>query len=132
MPNPPITLEPFVVHAREHRDIEIGVVIDADFRFSGVKSVQTPGLLGERAFPRDRHRQEQCVKTGVIEPLSQITACGHHYSSFLIGYPGKFLHDSFSLPRSHPAFECNDMPERFSQLVSKHFQVFCLLSYDNR
>jgi hypothetical protein len=27
----------------------------------------------KRSFPRDRHREEECIQTGVVEPFAEIT-----------------------------------------------------------
>jgi hypothetical protein len=40
-----------------------------------VQPVQAAGVLGDRAAPRDRQRQEQRVQTRVVESLADVLAC---------------------------------------------------------
>ncbi|EXI75343.1 MAG: hypothetical protein AW07_01244 [Candidatus Accumulibacter sp. SK-11] len=40
-----------VEHPRQHRHIEVGVVVDADLPLAVVQAMQTAGILGNRSSP---------------------------------------------------------------------------------
>ena len=60
-----------VEHPREHRDVEVRVVVDAHFALAVVQPVQPAGVLRDCAPPRDRQREEQRVEARIVEALAQ-------------------------------------------------------------
>ncbi len=52
------TLQSPLVHPREHADVGIDAIVDFDDTLVVVEWVKSPDVLLERAFPRNRHRQE--------------------------------------------------------------------------
>ena len=71
-----------VEHPRQHRHIQIGVVVHPHFPLSLMQAVQPTGVLGDRAAPRDGQRQEQRVQACVVESLSDVPAGCHHHPAF--------------------------------------------------
>jgi hypothetical protein len=51
--------KPLLEHAKQHRNLAIHVVIDADFTLAGVVSVKPAAVLDQRSLPRDGQRKEQ-------------------------------------------------------------------------
>ena len=39
-----------------------------------MQSVEATDILSERAFPGDRHRQEQRIETSIVEPFADVVA----------------------------------------------------------
>ena len=66
----PIAAQSLFEHLGEHRHIAVDVVHHTHFGFRVMLAVQAAGILDQRAFPRDRHGEEQGVETGVVEALS--------------------------------------------------------------
>ena len=63
-----------VEHPRQHRHVEVRVVVDAHLALAVVEAVQSARVLGDRAAPRDRKRQEQRVQTRIVESLADVLA----------------------------------------------------------
>ena len=59
VPHGPVSPQPPLVHAGEHGNVEVGVVVDEDFGFTFTQAVQAAGILGQGSPPGDRQRQEQ-------------------------------------------------------------------------
>jgi hypothetical protein len=54
----------------------INEVNDPHVRLVGVLAMQATGVLLQRAFPRNRHRQHQCVERRMVEPFANQFARG--------------------------------------------------------
>ena len=71
-----ITAAASVEHPRQHRHIEIGVVVDAHLALAVVEAMQPAGVLGDGSSPRDWKRQKQRVQPRIVESLSDVLASG--------------------------------------------------------
>src|SRR5271155_3439 len=69
-----VALQSPVVHPREHSDVGIDVIVDFDDTLVIVKPMESSDVLLKRAFPRNRHRQEQRVETSIVKPLTYVAA----------------------------------------------------------
>ena len=77
-----------VEHACQHRDVEIGVVVDANVLLLLVKAMQASDVLGNGAAPRNGHGQEQGVEAGIVEPLpDEPTRCQQYLAGDVLGGP---------------------------------------------
>ena len=64
--------------------MDIHVIIDTNFVFSLIISVEASRILRQRAFPRYGHRQKQCVEPWGIKSLSDILSGRNHYDIFIV------------------------------------------------
>ena len=64
------------MHACQHGNATIHVVVDDHVRFARVLPVQPAGVLLQRPSPCDRHGQEERVQARVVEPLTDAAAGG--------------------------------------------------------
>jgi hypothetical protein len=60
--------EPLGVHTAKHGNLVIDVVVDSDIPLRGVSSVKATGILDNRAFPRNWHREQEGVQRGSSKP----------------------------------------------------------------
>lgn len=67
-------------HPRQHGYRFIDVVEDERIGLPVVPPVQPSNVLRERSLPGDRHREEQCVKSGIVESFAEIAASGEDQS----------------------------------------------------
>jgi hypothetical protein len=61
-----------VEHSRQHRHVQIGIVVDAHLALAVVQTMRSAGVLRDRSSPRDRKRQKQRVQTRIVEPLANV------------------------------------------------------------
>jgi hypothetical protein len=54
----------------------VDIVVDHHLALGVVEAMKASCILGESAFPRDWHGQEQRVETGVIKAFSEVSARG--------------------------------------------------------
>ncbi len=97
------TIAGCVKSQRPHAHVDI--VVDDHLALGVVVTVQPAGILGKRAFPRDRHGKEKGIETGIIEPLAEI-APGRDNDTFLgLGNRGEMRGDVAALLPTYPAPE---------------------------
>ena len=70
-----------IKHPRQHRHVEVGVVVHAHFTLAVIEAVQPAGILRNRPVPRNRQRQKKRIQPGVIKTLAHITASGQDQAS---------------------------------------------------
>ena len=58
---------PFCGHSGQNRHAHVDIVADDHLALGVVETVQPAGILGKRAFPRDRQGKEKGIETGIIE-----------------------------------------------------------------
>jgi hypothetical protein len=72
-----------VEHARQHRHIEVRVIVYPHLSLTVVEAVQPSGVLGDGPAPRHRKREHQRVQARVVEPFAHVLA-GRQEDAFLI------------------------------------------------
>jgi hypothetical protein len=75
----------FRSHAGQNRHSHVGVVVNDHLALSIVETMQPAGILGERAFPSNRHGKKKNIKAGIIEALAEVTSGRDNDTLFGLG-----------------------------------------------
>ena len=59
----------------QNRHEVVDIVDDENLCFTSMLPVKPTDILGQRALPRNGHRQEQRVQSWVIKALADVTPC---------------------------------------------------------
>jgi hypothetical protein len=78
-------MQAFLEHLRKDRLVAIDVVDNPDFVLSRVGAVEAPGILDQRAAPRDRHHEEERIQPGVVEAFADVATGRQEQALFAIG-----------------------------------------------
>ena len=119
--------QPLGEHPRQHRDVAIDVVVDAHLELALVQTVQSSRVLHDRPLPRDRHRQEQRVQPGVVEPLTEEAARRQHQPLLPRGHRRQTRHLLAPRLRAKPTVEHDRVRREPPQPRSQHFEVLASL-----
>jgi hypothetical protein len=104
-----VTLQSPVVHTREHSDVGIDVIIYFDDTLVIVKPMEPSHVLLKRAFPRNRHRQEQRVESSIVKPLTYVAASCQDQALLAIPDVGESLANRPALLPAHSSLEHDDI-----------------------
>lgn len=63
--------------------MDIDIIVDTDFLFALIISVQTANILGKRTFPGDGHCQQDRIQTRFIKPFAYILSGSDHHKGFI-------------------------------------------------
>ena len=74
-----------IEHSRQHRHVEVGLVVDPDLALSAMQAMEATNALGNCPTPRHRQRQKQSVQAGIIKSLSDASSGRRQYPFFIIG-----------------------------------------------
>jgi len=97
------------IHAHEHGNAAVNVIVHTDFLLALVSPVQPASVLLESPAPGDWHGKEERIQPGVVETLSDISSCGEdHAGLFRRDLPDAFLCRAALAPAHSPA-EDNDV-----------------------
>jgi hypothetical protein len=119
-----------IKHSRQHRYVEIGVVVDAHLAFPVVQTMQPAGVLRDRPPPRDRKRQKQRVQTRVVESLANVLASRKDDSPFVTRNGCETLIDRLSLLLAHSGAQDDNVINARRQLVFEVVDVLISLRKD--
>jgi hypothetical protein len=108
-----------IEHPRQHRHIQICIVVDADFAFAVEEPVQPPRVLRDRPAPRHREREHQRVEPRVVESFADVLA-GRQQNAFLIA---RNRDQSF---RNSRASKNQRMANAFRQKVRQAIEVIAI------
>jgi len=122
----------FVEHAGEHRDIEVGIIVDANFFFAVVEAVEAASVLGDDAAPGDGHGKKESVETGIIEAFADEFAGGKNDASFVFGNGLKLIECLLEGFAGHPALEGDQVGDVGAEEFGENLNVFGALSEDER
>jgi hypothetical protein len=77
------------VHAREHRHLQIGVVVDEHLRLGIVEPVETAGVLGERSPPGKQLADLVQATSAWVDVLGEVLGTPNHTPSAEGGKSGE-------------------------------------------
>ena len=121
-----------VEHAGKHRDIEVGVIVDADLALAIVEAMEAAGILGDDAAPGDRHGEEQGVEPRVVETFADEFAGGDHDARFIFRNgcePGHRLAQGFP---AHAALQDDQMGRVRPDQLGEDFDMLGALRENKR
>jgi len=94
--------------------------------------MQPAAVLNERAFPRNRQRQEQCIEPRIVESLTDVAARRQHQSFFALGYRVELLEGFTLSTRCHPALQDDNVTNKRPQRVSEILDVILSFRQQDR
>jgi hypothetical protein len=119
----PIACEPFFVHASEHGNLDICIIVDLDFFLIHVEAVQSAYVLLQRSPPRNRHRKQKRVEASVIKTFPKIASRRQDHTR-LTGRNGcEGLTELLPLPSTHPTFQDKYVRTDFVQASSQVIEM---------
>lgn len=118
-----VAAAPFVEHPREHGYRTINVIVDSHLGLVGVKSVEPPDVLLERAPPRDWQREKECIEPAVVEALADVAPRRDDDARRVLRDRGEFTRDGGSGLRILATLEHDNMRDLSSQRASERVRV---------
>ena len=88
-----------------------------------MKTVQPARTLGKRAFPCDRHRKEQGIKTGIVETLTKISSDRDNDAFLGLGNRGKPRCDVAALLLTLASAQNSHVPREAFETPNQGFQM---------
>lgn len=71
-----IAFFPFLIHALEHRNMQVHIIINLDKLLIRMEPMKTAGILLQGSLPGNRHGQKQRIQPRIIEAFPNITTGG--------------------------------------------------------
>ena len=108
-------------HARQHRHIDVGVIVHAHFALAFMQAMQTPDILRDGASPGNGHGQKKRVEARLVEALPDESTRGqHHLRPLRSADPRERGRQRL---RAHPAAERDDFESRVGKATGKRFKM---------
>src|SRR5262245_5177524 len=124
---------PPVKHSRQHRHVEIGVVVDTHLALAVVETMQSAGILRDGSSPGYGKRQKQRVQPGIVESLANVLASREYDSPFVARDSCETLIDCVPLLLAHAgAQDDNVIDARREFLFEAVEMVIALCQYQRR
>ena len=108
-----------IEHSRQHRHVEVGIVVDAHLSLAVVEPMESARVLRDRASPRDRQRQKQRVQARIVESLSDVFAGGKNDSCFIARDGCQPIGHGLPLLLTHPRSQYDDDDGHRSQAPAR-------------
>jgi hypothetical protein len=119
-----------VEHAREHGDVEVGVVVNLHHSLAVVEAVKSSGVLRDGAAPGDGHGEEESVESGIVEAFADKLSGGKDDARFVLGDGRELLHSGAEGFLSEAPFEGDEVLNFFLQQGGQELKVFGSLGED--
>ena len=97
----------------------VHIIINDDFPFVVMQTMQPANILLQRATPRNRHGEKKRVQTRIVKTFADVTASRQQDSFFAIGNRSQLFGDTAALFCTHAAFQHDDMFDQPSQSRGK-------------
>lgn len=112
-----------VEHAGEHRDVEVGVVVNLDHLLAMVETMESAGVLRDGPAPGDGHGEEEGVEAGVIETFADEFSGGDDDTRFIFGDVGELFEGGAEGLFSKTAFEGDDVLNFIFEQIGQELDV---------
>ena len=128
-----IRSEALLEQPQEHRNLPVDVVVDPNLGLCRMRPVKASAVLDERALPRDRHREEEGVETGVVEALADVATRREDEALGRVQNRGKLIGGATLLLGGHSALQHEEVAHESAEVHGKVLEViFPLREEDGR
>ena len=119
-------------HPCKNRHILIDVIVDQHLALRVMQTMKPTSVLREGSLPRDRHREERRIETGVVKSLAQIATRRQEHALFAVGDARKPSGDVASLAVRLSTAKDDDILREAFQPRLQIFEMIYSFCYDNR
>ena len=116
-----------IEHPRQHRHVQVGVVVDADLALAIVQAVQAADVLRNRPAPRNGQREKQGIQPRIVEPFADVSPRGEQDPLLVLGNGGQAGGDAAGLLGPRAAAEHDQVANARRQSSGQVVEMFVAL-----
>ena len=121
-----------VEHPRQHRDVQVSVVVDAHLALAVMQPVQSTDVLRDRSMPGDGKRQEQGVEPGVVESLADVAAGRQEHAILMRWNRGQRGVRAIALGFAHATAKDDQVPHLGREAAGQLIEMIISLGQNDR